>query len=83
MNNVIPLNAARSFVDPDRYYDIRAMAHQLSVSPRTLENWARGGYWARGEYHEYEKGPMPHLKLPSGQLRFNLQDCKAWLSEWS
>jgi hypothetical protein len=83
LSNVIPLNAARSYVDPDRYYDINAMAHLLSVSTRTLKNYAKGTYWSGGEYHEYEHGPMPHLRLPSGQLRFNLQDCKAWLSEWS
>lgn len=82
MSNVIPLNAARSFVDPDRYYDIKHMAHLISVSPDTLKNYAKGGYWRDGEWQTYDHGPIPHLKLPSGQLRFNLQEVKAWLSEW-
>jgi excisionase family DNA binding protein len=48
----------------------RAVAERLDVAPATILRWAR-------------QGNLPHIRLPSGAVRFRESDVEGRLAEWS
>ena len=81
MSNVVGIHRAKSFVakPEDRYVDRATFMHHFSLSKTTVTNYVNGYFLKNGEKIKYPNGSMPHLRLPGGGLRFNLQSCADWL----
>lgn len=81
MTNVVSISRAKSFVAPteDRFVDMKALCHHLSISRSAAKNYVNGYFVKNGEKNFYPQGPMPCKRLPGGQLRFMLRNCEEWL----